>query len=158
MMVRVDPSGRYAYATNLNSDNISAYSINSSTGALTPIAGSPFTFPTLVGQSTGLAVDPSGRFVYATDSNSNYVVAFSIDNSTGALTPISGSPFASGAGPWGAFFHPSGKVLYVTNNGEGTISAYAVDSTSGSLTPISGSPFVVSGNGTNGVYAIAFSN
>ena len=108
MMVRVDPSGRYAYATNLNSDNISAYSINSSTGALTPITGSPFAFPTLVGQPTGLAVDPSGRFVYATDQNSNYVVAFAIDSSTGGLTPISGSPFASGAGPWGASVHPSG--------------------------------------------------
>jgi 6-phosphogluconolactonase (cycloisomerase 2 family) len=157
-MVRVDPSGRFAYATNLHSDNISAYSINSSTGALTPIAGSPFSFPTLNGAPNGLAVDSSGRFLYATDSNLNYVVAFSIDNSTGALTPVSGSPFASGAGPWGAFVHPSGKFLYVTNNGEGTISAYAIDSTSGSLTPISGSPFVASGNGTDGVYAIAFSN
>ena len=157
-MVRVDPSGRFAYATNHNSDDISAYSINSSTGALTPITGSPFPFPTLNGAPSGLAVDLSGRFLYATDSNLNYVVAFSIDNSTGALTPLPGSPFASGAGPWGAFVHPSGKFLYVTNNGEGTISAYAIDSSSGSLTPISGSPFVASGNGTDGVYAIAFSN
>jgi len=157
-MVRVDPSGRFAYATNYDSDDISAYSINSSTGALTPIAGSPFRFPTLNGAPSGLAIDLSGRFLYATDSNNNYVVAFSIDNSTGALTPISGSPFASGAGPWGAFVHPSGKFLYVTNNGEGTVSGYAIDSASGSLTPISGSPFVVSGTGTEGVYAIAFSN
>jgi 6-phosphogluconolactonase len=71
---------------------------------------------------------------------------------------MSGSPFACGAGPWGAFVHPSGKFLYVTNNGEGTISAYTIDSTSGSLTPISGSPFATPGTSTNDVYAIAFSN
>jgi len=129
-MVRVDPSGRFAYATAYDSDDISAYSINSRTGALTPIAGSPFWFPTLNGAPSGLAVDSSGRFLYATDSNSNYIVAFSIDNSTGALTPMSGSPFASGVGPWGAFVHPSGKFLYVTNNGEApslrTLSTVAV--------------------------------
>lgn len=169
MAVRVDPSGRYAYVANLDSDNISAYVIDSSTGALTPIAGSPFpggggtpTGPPMQGPvgagPTGLAIDPSGRFVYVTNANSNTISAFSIDTNTGALTPISGSPFASGVGPWGASVDPTGKFLYVTNDGEGTVSAYTIDGTTGSLTPISGSPFVASGNGTVGIYAIAFSN
>ena len=74
-----------------------------------------------------------------------------------SVTGACDSKFASGAGPWGAFVHPSGKFLYVTNNGEGTISGYTIDIT-GALIPISGSPFVVSGNGANGVYAIAFNN
>ena len=148
MVVRVDPSGRYAYAAN-NSDSISAYMVNSSTGALTPIAGSPFSsggaYP------SGLAVDSSGRFLYVPNSGSNSVAAFSIDSSTGALTPISGSPFAC-ATPGGAFVHPSGKFLYVTG---GSISGYTIDSTSGALTPISGSPFAsASGN----YYVVAFSN
>jgi len=38
-----DPSGKYLYVANYSSDNVSAYSINSSTGALTTIEGSPFT-------------------------------------------------------------------------------------------------------------------
>jgi 6-phosphogluconolactonase (cycloisomerase 2 family) len=164
--VRVDPSGRFVYAVNLDSDNISAYSINSASGALTPIAGSPFstgaTPPPLPGPQnsgpSGLGIDPSGRFVFVTNSNSNSISAFSIVSSTGALTPIPGSPFASGAGPSGAFVHPSGKFLYVTNNGAGTISGYTIDGTSGALTPISGSPFVASGSGSNGTYVIAFSN
>jgi 6-phosphogluconolactonase len=91
-----------------------------------------------------------------TNLNSNNISAFSIKNSSGVLTPISGAPVASGVGPWGASVHPSGKFLYVSNDGEGTISAYAIDSTSGFLTPISGSPFVASGG--SGIYAIAFSN
>jgi 6-phosphogluconolactonase len=152
--VRVDPSGRYAYVTNLDSSGISAYLINSSTGALTPIAGSPFSSG---GASTsGLAVHPSGRYLYVTYSNA--VSAFSISDSTGVLTPIPGATFASGASPWGASVHPSGRFLYVSNNGEGTISAYAIDSTSGFLTPISGSPFVASGSGMSSTYDIAISN
>ena len=51
--VRVAPSGRYAYVTNLGSDNIWAYSINGSDGALTPIAGSPFPIVGLPPPQTG---------------------------------------------------------------------------------------------------------
>ena len=166
MTVRVDPSGRFAYATNMDSDSISAYSINSGSGALTPIAGSPFSGggappppPALQGPApSGLAIDPSGRFVFVTNQNSNSISAFSINSSTGALTRVPGSPFDSGPGPIGAFVHPSGKFLYVTNNGAGTISGYSIDDTSGALTQITGSPFVASGSGSNGTYVIAFSD
>ena len=33
--VTVDPSGRFAYVTNANSDDVSAYTIDPATGALT---------------------------------------------------------------------------------------------------------------------------
>jgi 6-phosphogluconolactonase (cycloisomerase 2 family) len=52
-----------------------------------------------------LIVDPTGRFVYATNNASNDISAYVIDSNTGALTPVSGSPFAAGGGafggPWG---------------------------------------------------------
>ncbi len=38
----VDPSGRFAYVANLDGDDVSAFTINSSTGALSAVAGSPF--------------------------------------------------------------------------------------------------------------------
>ena len=40
--VAVAPSGRFAYVANGISNNVSGYTINPSTGALTAIAGSPF--------------------------------------------------------------------------------------------------------------------
>jgi hypothetical protein len=40
--VAVDPSGKFAYVTNVNDNNVSGYTIDPSTGALTAIAGSPF--------------------------------------------------------------------------------------------------------------------
>jgi 6-phosphogluconolactonase (cycloisomerase 2 family) len=38
----VDPSGQFVYAANYNSGDISAYAVDAATGALAPVAGSPF--------------------------------------------------------------------------------------------------------------------
>jgi 6-phosphogluconolactonase (cycloisomerase 2 family) len=84
--------------------------------------------------------------------------SFSIDNSTGVLTPLSGTPVATGLYPGGPYLHPTGKFLYVTNGGDGTISGYTINSTSGALTLISGSPFAATNSGMIGIYNIAFSN
>ncbi len=40
--VVIDPAGKFAYVANQNSDDISVYAVNSITGALTPVGGSPF--------------------------------------------------------------------------------------------------------------------
>jgi 6-phosphogluconolactonase len=40
--VVVDPSGQFIYAANYNSNDISAYTVDAATGALAPVAGSPF--------------------------------------------------------------------------------------------------------------------
>jgi YVTN family beta-propeller protein len=37
---------------------------------------------------TSIAIDPSGKFAYVTNSNSNDVSMYSIDAATGALTQI----------------------------------------------------------------------
>ena len=94
--VAVDPTGKFAYVTNVssNNNNVSAYSIGAN-GALTPVPGSPLaagTFPTSV------AVDPTGKFAYVTNVSNNNVSAYSI-GANGALTPVPGSPFAAGFGP-----------------------------------------------------------
>ena len=41
LSVAVEPSGKFAYVANYSSNNISAYSIDATSGALTPLAGSP---------------------------------------------------------------------------------------------------------------------
>jgi YVTN family beta-propeller protein len=40
--VVVDPVGSFAYVANQNSNDVSVYRIDSTTGALTQVAGSPF--------------------------------------------------------------------------------------------------------------------
>ena len=94
----VDPSGKFAYVANNNSNSVSAYTINSTTGALSPVSGSPF--PT-GSAPIAVAVDPSGKFVYVANNNSNSVSAYTINSTTGALSPVSDSPFATGHIPMG---------------------------------------------------------
>ena len=94
----VDATGKFAYVANEMSNNVSGYTINPTTGALTAISGSPFPlFPGI--RPFSVTADPTGKFVYVANFNSDNVSGFAIDPSTGALTAISGSPFAAGDGP-----------------------------------------------------------
>ena len=48
------------------------------------------------------AIDPKGKFAYVTNQGSANVSAYPIIATSGALTPVAGSPFAAGSGPvWG---------------------------------------------------------
>jgi 6-phosphogluconolactonase (cycloisomerase 2 family) len=81
--VTLDPFGKFAYVTNYWGDDVSMYTINATTGALTStgtVAAGRF--------PTSIAIAPSGRFAYATSSGSNSVSMYSIDASTGALRLI----------------------------------------------------------------------
>ena len=104
----VDPTGKFAYVANPGSNNVSGYTINATTGALTAIAGSPFP----AGASPfSVAVDPTGKFAYVANesSQSNNVSGYTINATTGALTAIAGSPFPAGAGPVSVAVDPTGK-------------------------------------------------
>jgi 6-phosphogluconolactonase (cycloisomerase 2 family) len=73
---------------------------------------------------------------------SDDVSAFQIHPTSGTLTPVPGSPFATGKRPFAMLVHPTGRFGYVVNLGSNTISAFTIDERSGSLTPTPGSPFV----------------
>lgn len=136
--------GRFAYVTNRGSSSISAYAINASSGALTPVAGSPFAVTGAVALTQAL-VDPTGSYLYAVDMLGNQLFAAQINQSTGALVPVSGSPFPTGKMPVSLAFDYSGSYLYVANYTDNTLSAYLVSIATGALTQVSGSPFVVPG-------------
>ena len=84
-------------------------------------------------------IDSAARFVYVVNEFGNSISAYRIDSS-GALTPISGSPFPAGRVPIQAALDPTARFLYVANRGSSDISAYSIGS-NGSLTPVAGSPF-----------------
>jgi 6-phosphogluconolactonase (cycloisomerase 2 family) len=87
-----------------------------------------------------------GSFAYVANQSSNSISAYAIDASTGALTEIAGSPFAStGTGPVAVTVDPNGAYLYAANNASATVSVYAIDADTGALSAV-GQP-VDSGNG-----------
>jgi 6-phosphogluconolactonase len=196
--VIVDPTGKFVYVTNRNNGTISAFTLNSVTGALTPVVGSPFSHPSAVGSASSpvsIIIDPAGKFAYwvaqtGTATNGSPitgVVAFSINVTSGALTPVAGGPSATGAtamaiDPAGTYAYvvqstgvsvysvdattgaltavagslvaagtspdhisidPLGKYVYVSNSGSNNFSGYSINATTGLLTPVPGSPFSV---------------
>jgi len=139
--VAVDPSGMFAYVAadvSPSHSSLFGYRINPSTGALTAIAGSPF------GQGPSydfVAVDPSGKFVYAANWLTGKVEGYRINPCTGALTAIAGSPFITDSDPTSIAIDPSGKFAYVANGESDNVSGYRINRRTGVLTAIAGSPF-----------------
>lgn len=101
--VAVSPDGKNVYVAALTSDAVAVFSRNSSTGALTQLAGTAgcvandTTAEPACAQGEGLdgaasvAVTADGAFVYVGTSDGDSVAAFSRDPSTGALTQLAGA-------------------------------------------------------------------
>jgi len=147
------PDGRFLYGAD-DSGNIFAFRLNKATGVPTSLPNSPFAS----GPNSQLVVDPSGKFLYATDDDViGSVLAFAID-STGALSPVPGSPFviaspsvALNTEPYGIL--DTGSFVYVALSGTNQVAAFSVDSATGALTRVPGSPFSA-GNAAS-LFAIA---
>jgi 6-phosphogluconolactonase (cycloisomerase 2 family) len=122
---------------------IHVFSLDSSTGAITEVPGSPFNAGLIPER---LVVDPTGRFVYVANDQSQDVTGLSVNASTGALTELPGSPFPIGAQPITSVVDPTGRFLYVFATGvvngvqEEFLFEYAIDSVTGVLTAASASP------------------
>ncbi len=136
----------YAYVTNSSLASapqlgrVSAFAVDADTGALTAVAGSPFSTGRV---PKGIAVDPSGKFAYVANQRDFTISAFAIDAATGALSTVAGSPFDIGPGPYSIAVHPSGKFAYAPYQfdlGFGDVYAFAIDVATGALAGVSGAP------------------
>lgn len=140
----IHPTGKYLYAANSGSNNISLYTI-SSTGGLTEV-----TPRTVTGTSpTLLVMDAGGNFLYAANTGSFDISVYSINASSGALTPVtqsSGATAPIGLQALNMALTPAGDKLYVTGQGAlGYIEEFPVSQ--GVLgQPVATSPFTT---GTN---------
>ena len=142
--IAIDPLGRFVYTANTDDSSVSMFTINQTTGVLTPTT--PASVSTIIpgellSQPGFLTVDPTGRFLYvsASDSVDASVSMFTINQTTGALTPTSPARVLTGGIPFQVLVAPSGKFAYVVNNLSGGkvtdgVYQYAVNSTSGVLT------------------------
>lgn len=134
----------HLFVSDFVGDAVEGFSIDSNSGGLTPVGGSPFPIGGTPPGAGGLSNIPSGDFyLYATDLNGGTVAGFRFDPVTGILTPVSGSPFLAGNTPMQATQDSLSKFLYVSNynDSQGGISAFEIDQSTGSLSPIPGSPF-----------------
>ncbi|HXM11044.1 MAG TPA: hypothetical protein VN946_13915 [Terriglobales bacterium] len=115
--------------------------MNNSTGALTPVPGSPFAVNSLV--FSGLALDLSGQYLFAGAPLTQTIQEFQVNTSTGALTPMVGTN-----SPIFNLIQVVGDYLYVPNSTDlgssgatSAIAVFSIDGSTGALTQVPGSPF-----------------
>jgi 6-phosphogluconolactonase (cycloisomerase 2 family) len=110
-------------------------SVNAVGFTLLPIPGSPF--PTggsggnLFFSDNEIAVFSDGQFLFAANPGSSNVAVFRINQSSGVLTPVPGSPFSTGQSAnvgmsLAQTVAPGGKILYAANDEAGTISIFNI--------------------------------
>src|SRR5581483_7716567 len=116
--VAAHPSGDFVYAADFRG-RIYGYRVNRADGSLAALANLPLMTD---GNAVTPAIDPQGRFLYVTNSadtlantGGNSLYAYRIDARSGALTPVTNSPFMLAATPTAVCFHPSGAFAYVSS-------------------------------------------
>ncbi len=145
----LDPSGRFVYTANYDGNIISPFIVDQLSGGL--IAGTavttglnPSVFSIIPNTATTAAL--RGKYAYAANYTSNDIYAYSIDTitppdtGTGALTLLTGTPFAAGTNPYAFTIDPLGRFAYTLNAGSSNISVYTINQTTGALTPGTAAP------------------
>jgi 6-phosphogluconolactonase len=82
--IEIHPSGRFLYASNRGDGNsVAVFAIDPGKGTLTPVEITPTQGKT----PRSFAIDPTGTLLFAANQQSNNIVIFRIDQTTGKLTP-----------------------------------------------------------------------
>ena len=123
-----------------------AFAENTSSGALTPVAGTTATsgFPAGV-QPSAIAADPTGRFVYVTDRAANQLIGYVVQAGGGIQAMVNG-PFATGLYPISVLVDPRGEYVYVANYNARTISAYTLNTSTGTPSGVAGTAILTDPN------------
>jgi 6-phosphogluconolactonase (cycloisomerase 2 family) len=134
----VDPSGKFVYVRSKGS--ISAFSLNGTTGALTPL--STPTFVTAAGTGEVL-IHPSGQYLFTVGRSSDQLQVFNLNATTGALSLNASYGLAAGTGPLSLALSHGGDYLFTKSEGaaggdaqECFVYQYYLDVQTGGLTPL----------------------
>ncbi|HET9177937.1 MAG TPA: beta-propeller fold lactonase family protein [Terriglobia bacterium] len=150
---RIVVAGNFLYASNAASNNVSAFTVDTGTGVLTAVSGTPFptnAFDDPSNSGISLAATPGGNFLYAGSTGfGGQISIFSINSATGALTML-GSPIFAGGAVSGLKVSPDGKFLAVALSQLGQIAVFAIQS-DGSLQAVANSPFTLTSGSATGV-------
>jgi 6-phosphogluconolactonase (cycloisomerase 2 family) len=140
-----DGLGKFLYvAAGPFSHSVAAYAIDGSTGALSLVAGSPFPY-----NMSEVKGELTGKFLFGVTGQSgvngtpidDHIYVFNIDQTSGAISPLTGSPFVTLYAPINITVHPNGKLLYTFNESAAgqtsPMEGFQINTSTGALTPVS---------------------
>ncbi len=127
------------YVLNSDSSDVTLFHVDSETGAVTDNGAAPFPTSTA---PVDFALDPLGRFAYASSPTENHIQAFSVEPN-GALTDLA-TPFVLPAGsvPSQLIVDRSGRFLYATLKGFKLLGMFRIEA-DGSLTSLGTRPILL---------------
>lgn len=136
--INVDPTGRYAVACDLGTDQIIVYKLDAAAGRLTQHSvaqAAPGAGP------RHLAWHPGGRMAFVINELGNTICSYRWDADAGTLTQLGSAPtlaadFKGASTTAEVVVHPNGRFVYGSNRGEDSVVAMQVDAGSGKLTVV----------------------
>ena len=150
------PQQQYIYGSvpvTTATSQVAAYVENAASGALSVVAGSPLADSL---QGGAIAIDGLGRFLFVINPSTSNISMLQINQGTGSLTEVPGSPFSTGPTenpamaptiPACIAAEKSGQFLYVGYRfgnfpGQGAINEYLIDGVNRQLVPLPGQPTI----------------
>jgi 6-phosphogluconolactonase len=126
----------FAYLVCEMGSSVVAFSYDAAKGSLTPVQTISTLPPGFSGEdnSAEIAVDRSGRFLYASNRGSDSITVFAIDPRQGTLTKTQVVP-TKGNIPRNFAIDPTGKYLLAANQKSDSIVVFAIDPKDGQLKP-----------------------
>jgi 6-phosphogluconolactonase len=143
--------GSFYYVGGNTGGNIAGFSVNTSTGVLSPLKGSPFA--TGANNPVAHATDSQGRlFLLNTGSTANPPPIRVFTTTDGIPTGVTNNPFLSGLSQRrDSLIHPNENFFIVAGNTGNNIGVYAISGTGADtmLAAVAGSPFPGGGTTAN---------
>ena len=136
----IHPSGHMAYTNNELTCEVTAFSRNAATGALTAIQQISTLPPNFEGRKSTAEclVHPNGRFLYVSNRGHDSIAVYAIDQQNGRLTTVEIEK-TGGQEPRNFVIDPSGRWLLAENQNSDTVVVMKIDPTTGALTRTQGS-------------------
>ena len=135
--VEIEPTGRFAYASSSATDRLFALRYDEPTDSWQVLESEKLPDNSI---PRGVAVDPTGSYVYVTCSFSNSLETYRIDPSDGRLTYVASTVVTGG--PVDVFAEPSGRFLYVALSFDAAVAQMELD-------PFTGAPLLIDLFGAN---------
>jgi len=124
--------GRHLLVVGELDSTLTTYAYDAETSILTPVDTQSLLPPDFSGENTAaeVCVHPNGRWAYASNRGHDSIATFSLNATSGRLTPLGHTP-SGGRSPRHFAICPCGRWLVTANQDSGTICAFAIDRETG---------------------------